>query len=91
MTTLFPPELSAFLFPATPVEVIFEDGEYHIFIEGDWHGKEIDLEGVQLHAEEAFDAYGEDWLCPSVRMCPEWEGWDKVDVFSLAAMIYGEE
>jgi hypothetical protein len=62
-----------------------------VFIEGDWHGKEVDLEGARRHAKDAFDNYGEDWLCHSVRMQPEWEGWEKVNIFSLAAMIYGEE
>lgn len=66
------------LFPNTPIEVKFEDGEWHIWVEGEWHSKEERLDGLRKQVANIIKLYGDDWCYPSTRVNPTWPGWAKI-------------
>lgn len=77
--------------PSTPITVQFEDGEYHVYVEGQWHSRHADLASVNLQVEELIETHGDDWLHVCTRINPDWEGWKEISFFDLLALVCGEE
>lgn len=84
-------DLAPKLFPNSPIEVSLEDGEYHIYIEGEWNRKCKSLREVGGQVDNIiFKQYGDDWWYPSTRVNPGWHKWPSVSVASLAQWTSGE-
>lgn len=77
-------ELSDKLFPNSPIEVSIEEGEYHIYVEGEWNRKSKTLAEVIEQVANIIKLYGDDWWYPSTRINPGWIKWPAVNVASLA-------
>lgn len=77
-------DLSDYLFPNTPIEVAIEEGEYHIYVEGEWSRKSKTLFEVDEQVANIIKLYGDDWWYPSTRVNPGWHKWPAVNVTSLA-------
>lgn len=77
-------DLADKFYPNSPVQVTIEDGEFHIYIEGQWHSRVETFPEVLLDLKFIFKAYGDDWFYPSTRVNPTWEGWSQITEFSLA-------
>jgi hypothetical protein len=72
------------LFPNSPIEVVHEDKEYHIYVEGQWNRKSETLPEVFGQVDNILFQYGDDWWYPSTRINPTWAKWPAVSVASLA-------
>ena len=77
-------DLSDKLFPHTPIEVSLEEGEYHIYVEGEWNRKSKTLFEVNEQVANIIKLYGDDWWYPSTRVNGGWHKWPAVSVASLA-------
>jgi hypothetical protein len=77
-------DLSDRLFPHTPIEVSLEDGEYHIYVEGEWNRKSKTIREVVDQVFNIIKLYGDDWWYPSTRVNAGWSKWPAVSVTSLA-------
>lgn len=77
-------ELSDKLFPNTPIEASIEEGEYHIYVEGEWNRKSKTLFEVAEQIDNIIKLYGDDWWYPNTRVNPGWHKWPAVSVASLA-------
>ena len=53
-------ELSDKLFPNTPIEASIEEGEYHIYVEGEWNRKSKTLFEVAEQIDNIIKLYGEE-------------------------------
>lgn len=81
MKTMIP--LSERLYPNSPIEVLQEGNEWHLFVEGEWHSKETTEAGVEKQVDAIISLYADDWLHECTRVNPGWAGWKKITRFSL--------
>jgi len=68
-------EFSDLLYPFSPIEVRYEDRQFHIFCEGEWCQAENDRESLVMGLSETIKKYGQDWKTPSLHIMPDWPGW----------------
>lgn len=84
-------QLADKLFPITPIEARLEDGEYHVYVEGQWCAKEISLNDVETRLLELIENQGDDWFYPSTRVVPDWAGWNRISMVELAQFLNPKE
>lgn len=80
-------ELRDKLFPHSPIEVNFEDEEWHIYMEGEWHSRVKLIEEVVFQVTWLIKTYGDDWYYPSTRVNPRWVGWDTISEVDLVNFL----
>jgi hypothetical protein len=72
-------KLADVLFPNSPIEVRYEDQEFHLFCEGEWCQAECDEPGLIAAIAEITARYRDDWRYPSTRIAPTWVGWLRLE------------
>jgi hypothetical protein len=88
-------DLSDLLTPHTPIEVSYDftlkagekEYDWHVFIEGDWVGKESTLHALTERLFEIIESQGDDWIAKSTRVNPDWHGWGRISPCDLASMF----
>jgi len=76
-------DIKQYLFPSSPIEVLCEGNEWHIFTEGEWNHKVLSEVELRISVAELIVANANDWLHPILHTNKAWVGWAKISRFQL--------